>query len=79
MSTRTIINCDECGIERTAENHWFSVVKNHEQPQFVPYEEFNMALHAIRVFDLCGRECAQKVLERWLDIGSVLKPEGDAR
>lgn len=77
MSTRTIITCDECGRERTETNHWFSIINGDLRPLFVKYEEARMDVLSERFrYDLCGRECAQQALERWLSGGSVLKPEG---
>lgn len=74
MSERTLIFCDECGVERGTENHWFSAWSSQPGVRFEPYRS-----GAVKDIDLCGRECAQKVLERWLDTGSILKPETGER
>ena len=83
MSTRTSVICDECSRARTEENHWFSAlpIEGGKRPTLMTFDEaeFEYPNYKNR-FDLCGRECAQSMLERWLDTGSILKTEtGDTR
>lgn len=83
--TRTTVNCDECGIEKGEGNGWFAAIGSPIAPQFQTShgaDSVEEDFGDVPLFrhDLCGRECAQKVLERWLDTGSILKQDtGESR
>lgn len=65
MSTTTTVTCDRCGAVKKDVNHWYKVFRLAGGILFRPaelYEDRQFELIA----DLCGRECAQRELEAWL-------------
>jgi hypothetical protein len=68
-------NCDICGKEKHATNHWFAVRALNE----MSFEVMTWA-EAIETSNLsicehvCGQECLHKRLSQWLDINSKTSP-----
>jgi hypothetical protein len=76
VSAKLIITCNECGAQKGETNGWLSVYEEDNRKNICLSHTYSNAADG---FDACGRECAQKVLERWLDTGSILKQEGEQR
>lgn len=62
--------CDECGHLKEQTNHWWAVTVLSAPPAAViePLDEFSKKHDkwADPMLSLCGRECVQKVVERFM-------------
>lgn len=65
----TQIRCDVCGIERQAVNHWYLVRANRSG--------FHVVKGARKPgdMDVCGQAHVHSLLDRWMETGSLAKPE----
>jgi hypothetical protein len=81
VSKKTITTCDECGVERKDVNRWFSMIGQLNHPAFYTFHDADMCLppakDEIRL-DYCGQQCAGAAFHRWLDTGTVEKPQPTA-
>jgi len=63
--------CDECGTLKEQSNHWWAVNTRADSPQLAiePLDQALMARGgslATTQKSLCGRECVQKTVERFM-------------
>jgi hypothetical protein len=77
MSVKVTVNCDECGAERKAANHWFVALLTQKRWVFYQYDEIGSDSVFPR-FDVCGQDCATKAFQRLLTTGSVQKVSKEA-
>lgn len=64
MSINTVINCDECGVQRQPSNHWWLVWPTFQEGAFMVEAWSDMAQQP-SVKHCCGRACVGKALEKW--------------
>lgn len=68
--------CDECGAEKREANHWFQArLFTHTAGVSVVFEKWFETGQPTERVDLCGAECAAKVLQRWLSTGKLREGE----
>lgn len=67
MATVEIIQCDECGAVKKEVNHWFKAFAASTNASLM----FFQWLQNSPGIDLCGQECATKVLQRWMATGKL--------
>jgi endogenous inhibitor of DNA gyrase (YacG/DUF329 family) len=72
MSKRTIVTCDECGTERKASNHWFSLSASATMPRLSTFDEADQMADSPFRLDCCGQRCVMTAIQRWFDQGSAL-------
>jgi hypothetical protein len=74
------IECSVCGAVKGETNHWFLVHASEawtEGPKRAPELdslEINHFRERERGEPVCGNNCAQKLVERWLQTGSLEAP-----
>lgn len=74
MSSKVVIYCDECGIEKGATNNWKSISGTRSEPRFYTYHDAdNEVPNGYWRLDFCGQQCITTVFQRWLDTGDVDK------
>lgn len=74
MSSKVVIYCDECGIEKGETNNWKSISGTRSVPRFYTYHEAdNDVPRGNWRLDFCGQQCITTVFQRWLDTGDVDK------
>jgi hypothetical protein len=58
------VKCDMCGIQKQETNHWLYAKYRNESIHFSvgPEESPGYSL------DICGEECAHKILSQWLNM-----------
>ena len=82
MGQRQIRFCDECTKERNPEvNHWMASFPDLDgtRPIFMTSEEADKYTGGLVRYDLCGQECAMKLFSRWMETGSILKQDVQAK
>ena len=72
MSTKTIVECDVCGIQKKEGNHWWKIwitdgaFNASPATDDVPY---------FTVKDVCGKQHAVELFNRYLETGQLNKPK----
>lgn len=68
MSHKTIVICDECGIEKKECNNWWWLMVYNDRINIGHFETSS-------IYDehCCGESCALKAVQRWLATGSLSK------
>lgn len=77
MKKTDAYNCDACGRPRGATNHWWIVFLERdavlmEQVWMLVVRPWSAeAASEPHVKHACGRECTQKLVERWMETRSL--------
>ena len=73
MPLISVYKCDECGSLKQESNHWFALFRTRWNGQTHDTEILSVvALEVYKsgttgdVLTICGRECVQKVVERYM-------------
>jgi hypothetical protein len=87
MATVQSVVCDECGRKKGDVNHWFVypysddpetdglgfVIFRSDAVEMAAKQGVNLAQEARK--DYCSQQCVTTIFQRWLDTGSVDKPQ----
>ena len=71
MATGKSIECDICGRVKGLTNRWWKVKEMADHIRFFKAE----AAVALPFKDVCGQACAHRLADRWMETGSLEKPE----
>jgi hypothetical protein len=75
MATENSITCDVCGVGKRAVNHWWKVwiapEKGPAQLRIVAADAPSSAFAK----DACGQAHLHTLVDRWMETGSLEKPE----
>lgn len=71
MSTRSVSECDICGVEIKGDSGWKTALTKENVFVSVPMSVKEVYIEVISEKDACGREHAQKFFERYLDHGTL--------
>lgn len=71
----TKVTCDECGVAKREVNHWLLAAPFERTTTHLLIAKWNDRFADEGVHHYCGRECFNKAQSRWLDTGSLDKPQ----
>jgi hypothetical protein len=65
------VTCSQCGVLKREVNHWFFAWTERAGQRLciVPWEADSGLAHEPSVEKLCGQNCVQKFVQRYLDSG----------
>lgn len=79
MTTNPVTTCDECGTAKKDVNHWFKVYLGADlctdNGAWPPVFSLVAWQKGIDGHDICGQQCATKVLQRWMAEGVFLEKD----
>jgi hypothetical protein len=73
MAAQITINCDVCGKQKGEVNHWFVIDVDSEGCHIQEFgvTDLNPENRNRTMKDVCGAECAIKVVQRFLGNGTL--------
>lgn len=74
MATVQSVVCDECGRVKGDANHWFKVWMGVDN-RLVATAVIECIGSDPGIKDVCSQQCMISLFQRWLDTGSVDKPQ----
>jgi hypothetical protein len=71
MATEEAVRCDVCDILKREVNRWWKVKQMSDHIRVYKAEE--QADQPRK--DVCGQSCLHRLVDRWMETGSLEKPE----